>query len=235
MQTLSLKAEPRTLAGRKTYKLRVNDQIPAVVYGSDIKPANITLVAGDFLRALRQAGESTLIDLTVDGGQAMKVLIQDVQRDPVKHDVIHVDFRQVNMNKPIEAKIQLKFVGESMAVKALGGTFVEALGEIEVKCLPGKLVHEIEVDISSLKTFEDAIHVKDIVVPEGMEVLSAPNMTIAIIEAPRSEAEMAALNEAVTLDVTQVEVEKKGKEEEGAEGAAEGEAAPAAEAKPESK
>lgn len=231
METLTLNAAPRTTVGRKNYAARLNGQIPAVVYGSDIKPQSIAIESSEFTRALRSAGESTIIDLAVKGQEPLKVLIQEVQRDPVRSDVTHVDFRQVNMSKPIEAKIQLNFVGSAMAVSALGGTFIKSLEEIEVKCLPGKLVHFIDVDISGLKTFEDAIHVKDIVVPEGMEVLSDLDYTVATVEAPRSEAELAALNEAVEIDVTKIEVEKKGKEEvAGEEGA---EAAPAAEAKKE--
>ena len=234
METIVLNAKKREEVGRKNFAARAMGRIPAVVYGSDIQPQSISIDGSEFSRTLRSAGESTIVDLTIEGGkEAIKVLIQDVQRDPVRTDVIHVDFRQVNMNKPIEAKIPLNFIGAAAAVDALGGTLVKSLEEVEVRCLPSKLVHAIDVDISALKTFEDAIHVSDLAVPEGMEILTENNYTLATVEAPRSEAEMAALDEKVELDVTQVEVEKKGKEEvEGAEGAEGGEAAPAADAKP---
>lgn len=222
METIVLKAAKRTDIGRKNFAARASGQIPAVVYGSDIEPQSVSIESAVFSRTLRSAGESTIVDLTIEGTEEpIKVLIQDVQRDPVRSNIIHVDFRQVNMNKPIEAKIQLSFIGDSAAVHALGGTLVKSLEEIEVRCLPSKLVHAIDVDISVLKTFEDAIHVSNLVVPEGMEILTDSNYTLATVEAPRSEAEMAALDEKVELDVTAVEVEKKGKdEEEGAEGAA---------------
>ncbi|MEK7105215.1 MAG: 50S ribosomal protein L25 [Patescibacteria group bacterium] len=232
MEIMTLNATTRTTMGRKNYATRLGGQIPAVVYGSDIQPMNISIDNSTFVKTLRKAGESTIVDLAVEGQkEPVKVLIQDVQRDPVSSDVIHVDFRQVNMSKPIEAKIQLTFTGEAAAVFALGGTLVKSLEEIEVRCLPTKLVSHLDVDISGLKTFEDAIHVKDIVVPEGMEVLSDAEYTVATVEAPRSEAEMAALDEKVELDVTKVEVEEKGKKDE--EGEAGAEAAPAAEAKKE--
>lgn len=214
METLIMKATKREIVGRKNYAARLEGSVPAVVYGADIQPESIMLDGSAFSRTLKQAGESTIIDLMVEGiAQPIKVLIQDVQRHPVSDDVIHVDFRQVNMLKPIEAKIGLNFIGSSMAVVALGGTLVKSLEEIEVRCLPAKLVHELDVDISSLKTFDDAIKIQNIVVPEGMEVLTDADFTVATVEAPRSEAEMAALNEKIDVDVTAVEVEKKGKEE----------------------
>ncbi|MEK9130890.1 MAG: 50S ribosomal protein L25 [Patescibacteria group bacterium] len=224
METIVLNATKRTDIGRNNFAARAEGQIPAVVYGSDIQPQSVSVESSAFSRTLRSAGESTIVDLTVEGTkEPIKVLIQDVQRDPVRSNVIHVDFRQVNMLKLIEAKIPLNFIGDSAAVHALGGTLIKSLEEIEVRCLPSKLVHQIDIDVSVLKTFEDAIHVSDLVVPEGMEILTEGNYTLATVEAPRSEAEMAALDAAVEVDVTAVEVEKKGKEEEAAEGA-EGEA-----------
>lgn len=220
METIVLNAKRRTEIGRKNFAARAVGQIPAVVYGNDIETQSVSIESSAFSRTLRSAGESTIVDLTVDGTkEPIKVLIQDVQRDPVRSDVIHVDFRQVNMSKPIEAKIPLNFIGDSAAVHAMGGTLIKSLEEIEVRCLPGKLVHQIDVDVSVLKTFEDAIHVSDLAAPEGMEVLTEGNYTLATVEAPRSEAEMAALDAAVEVDVAAVEVEKKGKEEEAAEGA----------------
>ncbi len=212
METLTLDAVKREEVGRKNYAARLEGKVPAIVYGSEIQPQSIAIDETAFGRVLKQAGESTIIDLMIDG-KPIKVLIQDVQRDPLSSAVIHADFRQVNMSKPIEAGISLKFVGDSAAVHALGGTLVKSLEEIEVRCLPSKLVHELEVDVSVLKTFDDAIKVKDIVVPEGMEVLTDAEFTVATIEAPRSEEELAALNEKVDVDVTQIEVEKKGKDE----------------------
>lgn len=219
METMKLSAIPRTAKGRKNYALRVNEQVPGVVYGSEIEPMTISVVAGDFMRTYRNAGESTIIDLDIEGAKSLKVLIQDIQRDPLRGDVTHIDFRQINMNKEIEAKIQLKFIGESAAVKGMGGTLVKAMEEIEVRCLPAALIHEIEVDISPLATFDDSIQVKDLHMPEGMKLLADPDQTVAVIEAPRSEEELAALDQAVVEDVTKIEVEKKGKEEEEGEAA----------------
>ena len=111
-------------------------------------------------------------------------------------------------------------MGESQAIKVGGGTLIQSLEELEVFALPDKLVSELEVDISKLITFDDTLHVSDIVVPEGIEVRDAADTAVASVQAPRSEEELAALNEAVDFDVTKVEVLAEKKEEEGA--AAEG-------------
>ena len=224
METLTLNAAKREEIGnRRPERLRVNASIPAVIYGSDVKSTSIAVNDREFSRVYRAAGESTLVDLVIDNAKPVKVLIQDLQRDVMRGDVIHVDFFQVNMNKEIDAEIKLKLVGEAPAVRELGGTLIQTLEELNVRCLPGALVHEIEVDVTGLKTFEDAVHVSDLVIPEGMRVTNEPEESVVIVEEPRSEDELAKLNEVVATYVTQVEVEKKGKEEteEGATPAAE--------------
>ncbi len=239
----TLTAKTREIVGRKTRGLRAEGEIPAVVYGAMEKAQSITVNAKAFIKLYKDAGESTIIDLDVDG-KIVHVLIQDFQLDPIRSDLIHADFRAVDMNKEIEAEIKLRFIGESLAVKALGGTLVEAMDVVRVSCLPKFLVSHIDIDISKLTTFEDSIRVKDLPVMEGVEILEDANNTIVLVQAPRSEEELAALDQAVEADVTKVEVAGKKKlEEEGAEGAegekvADGKAAPAKageEKKPEKK
>lgn len=226
METLTLKVAKREEIGnRRPERLRVAASIPGIVYGSDVKPTAVSVDEREFGRLYRAAGESTLVDLVIDTAAPVKVLIQDLQRDVMRGDITHIDFFQVNMNKEIDAEIKLKVVGEAPAVRELGGTLIQTLEELDVRCLPGALVHEIEVDVSGLKTFEDAIHVSDLQIPEGMRVTNEPEESVVIVEEPRSEEELAKLNETVAVDVAAVEVEKKGKEE-----VAEG-TAPAAEAK----
>jgi large subunit ribosomal protein L25 len=214
METLSLQAKKRTLIGRKTYQLRNEGIIPAVVYGVGIEPINIEVAHNEFAKAFKNAGESTIVELTVGEGKPLHVLIQDTQTDPMQGLYVHADFRAVDMTKKIEAEVKLTFVGESPAVKGLGGTLVHPLDEIRVRALPMDLVSHIDVDVSKLVTFEDQISVKDLPVPEGVEVLEDANATVALVAAPRSEAELAELDKAVDIDVTAVEkVEKEKKEE----------------------
>ena len=147
-------------------------------------------------KAYEKAGESSVVDLALDG-VAHPVLIQALQRDPVTDFITHADFRRVDLTKKVEAAIHLELVGISAAVKDLGGTLVQSLEEIEVAALPNALVPEIEVDISSLTTFDSVIRVGDLHIPEGIEVLSAITQTVALVQEPRSEAEMSALNEEI--------------------------------------
>ncbi|MBI4098827.1 MAG: 50S ribosomal protein L25 [Candidatus Magasanikbacteria bacterium] len=203
--------------------VRASDKIPGVVYGPQFASLSITLAKREFLHILKDAGESTLIDCVIEGQKdPVAVLIQEVQFDPLNDQVTHVDLRQVDLSQKIEADIELKFVGEAPAVKAEGGSLVRAADTIKVKCLPKDLVHEIEVSIDSLKTFDDVIKVKDIAVPAAMEVLSHAEDVVAKVAAPMTEEELKALEEKPVMDVAAVEVEEKGKKEEEA---AEGEAA----------
>ncbi len=215
MQTITIQATTRTAIGRKNYALRSAGQVPAVLYGTEKDPQSVTVDRKALSLAFRQAGESTLVDLVIDNETPVKVLIQDLQVDPIYSEIIHADFRRVDLNKPIEAEIKLHFVGEAPAVKELGGTMVHAISEIRVTALPTDLVPSIDVDVSTLKTFDDTIHLKDLVLPPGLTVEDDLEETIALVAAPRSEEELAELDRAVEEDVGAIEVAGK-KEEEGA-------------------
>ncbi len=205
--------------------LRAEHKLPGVLYGPEIKSVSIMADQRIFEKLYNSAGEASLIDLTVDDGKPAKVLIQDVQYDPVKRMMTHFDLRQINMNKEMEVMVELNFVGEAPAVKALGGTLVKPAEGLNVRCLPKDLVSEITVDLNVLKTFEDIIRLKDLAVPVGLKLMDNPEMAIAKVQAPLTEDQLKALEEEGKKGVEAVEkVEKKvkeGDEEEvaGAEGA----------------
>ncbi len=222
---ITLAANIRTEKGRKNYLLREQSQIPAVVYGAGFTPMNIRVDRNTFLRVYKEAGESTIIELSVDAKTPVHALIQDYQLDPVRNDVIHIDFRAVDMTREIEAEVALHFVGESVAVKALGGTLVHPFEHLRVRSLPTVLPRFIEVDLSRLTTFEDAIHVEDLVVPDGVKILEEARATVALVAQPRTDAEMAELEAAVEVDVTKIEVTTAKKEEESGAEVAEGDKA----------
>ncbi len=212
MQHARLVAQIRDISGRKTESLRSEGQVPAVMYGFGTEPVSITVDRNAFIKVYAQAGESTVVDLEING-TVHSVLIADTQRNPITDFFTHADFRRVDPKRKIEARIPLKLVGESHAVKALAGTLIQSLEELEVLALPDKLVAEIEVDISALDTFDKVLHVSDIQVPEGIEVKDASDMAVASVQPPRSEEELAALNEAVDTDVTKVEISSEKKDE----------------------
>lgn len=201
---------------------RAEGLLPAVVYGQGSEAISVSFPYSMFEKLYREAGESSLIDFTIEGekSEPVKVLVQEVQHNPVSQRISHVDLRQINMNKEMEAEVELNFVGESLAVKGLGGTLVKVQHHLAIKCLPKFLVHSINVDLSSLKTFTDVIRIKDLQMPEGLVALEKPEEAVAKVSAPLTEDELKAMDTAPAKKLEEIEVEKKGKkEEEGAAGA----------------
>jgi large subunit ribosomal protein L25 len=192
------------------------DSLPCVLYGNKIDSLILWVKKKDFRNIYEQAGESTIIKLKLADGDERNVIIKEVQRDILTNMPIHTDFYQVRMDEEIEAEIELIFIDESPAVKELGGVLVKNMDEISVKCLPGDLPPKIEVDISQLKTFDDYIYIKDLPISDKVEVLDDVETVVAMVSPPRTEEELAELENEVKEDVTKVEGVVK--EEESAEG-----------------
>ena len=217
METLTLKTISRRSDTSKNHLLREEGLIPAIVYGEKRDPEMITISRNDFFSTFRQAGESTLVYLEKEGSEPEAVLIQDYQVDPLYNKVIHADFRRVNLHKPIIAEVQLQFVGESLAVRQLGGILIHVRDVVEVKALPMKLVKTLEVDLSLLKTFDDSIRLSDIPLPEGIEIIEDLSITVATVAPPRTDEELKGLDNAVEVDVTAIQDAKKKETSESAE------------------
>jgi large subunit ribosomal protein L25 len=199
--------------------VREAGNIPAVLYGPHIDTVSMAIPYRVFAKLFEEANESTLFDITVDGGETMKALIQDVQFEPVKGGILHVDFRHVTMGEEMIATVTLVFNGVPPAEKQLGGTLLKSIESINVTCLPKDLVDHIDVDLTALATFDDALRVKNIVLPEGIVATDDPEMLIAKVNAPLTEDQVKAMEETTSTSVDDVEVEAKGKEdEEAAEG-----------------
>ncbi|MBI2607267.1 MAG: 50S ribosomal protein L25 [Candidatus Doudnabacteria bacterium] len=220
MEQITLTATKRELTGKHANKLRKEEKLPGVLYGHELQSQSIEVGEKDFIKTFKQAGESTLVSLTLNG-ESRPVLIHDVQRHFLTNKPIHVDFYAVNMKEKLRAHVAVHFVGESPAVKSLGGVLVKNISEVEVECLPADLPPYFEIDVSNLNTFEDEIRVSDIAVSDKVKILAHPEEMIVNVAAPRSEAELAELEQApVAVDVSTVEgVAEKPKEgEEGEEG-----------------
>lgn len=205
MEKAKLSARMRTEFGRKTNKSRATGLVPAVIYGRGIETQSLWVAALELKRLLRESGESTVIELMIDGKNGRNVLIYDLQRDPVTDRLLHADFFQVRMDEEIETGVELEYIGASPAVVELGGVLVKNMDEIEVKCLPGDLPAKIKVDISVLKTFDDYIYVKDLDISDKVKIELDPETVVALVTPPRTEEEMAGLSEKVEEDVTKVE------------------------------
>lgn len=199
--------------------LRQSGWLPAVVYGFQMKNQPVKVSLKDFQKIYQEAGESTLISLTVKDGDKEKsfsVLVQETQRHPVSDQIIHVDFYHPSEKKKIEAPIPIVFEGEAPAVHDFGGTVIKEMKEIEVKGLAIHLPHEIKVDLSVLKEPHDRILVKDLAVSSQIELLADPESIVAM--ALPAEAVEEELEKSVEEEVTPVEEEKEGEEEEEEEG-----------------
>ncbi len=193
MESINLKAVPRELLGKKVKVLRQKGQIPAILYGKEYKNIPLLLDKIEFEKVFAHAGSSTLVNLNISNKESLKILIHEPQKDPVTDESLHVDLYKVNMEEEIHTEIPLDFVGGSAAVEELEGNLITNKDSLEVKCLPDKLVSKIEVDISPLKTFEDLIKIKDLNIPEGIEIKADPEEIVAQVTPPRSEEELEAM------------------------------------------
>ncbi len=199
-------------------ELRKSGFVPAVYYGPKQECTPIAVKENDFIKVLKQAGESSVVVVKDESGEH-ETLIHDVQKDAVTDKIIHADFYVLEKGKKVQVKVPLEFIGVSEAVKSLGGTLMKVMHEIEIEAQPSALPHHIDVDISVLATFDNQIHAKDITLPKGVELAQGvnPDEVIALATPPKEEKE----EESAPIDLASIEVEKKGKkDEEGAEGAA---------------
>jgi large subunit ribosomal protein L25 len=207
---------------------RVAGRIPMAYYGKGIGNRGFSADYQEFRRAYLRGGKSTILKFVNEKKEEFPVLVHDIQYHPVTDEYLHVDVMAVNMNKSITTEIPLVFVGESPAVKEEGGILMHNKDKVSVECLPSDLVHEIEVDISSLVDFHTSITVGDVKAPDGITITDAPDINVATVAQPRAEEEP----ETVPGEGEEGVEGAAGAEGEGAEGA-EGEAGEGGEEKKE--
>ncbi|MFN2572778.1 MAG: 50S ribosomal protein L25/general stress protein Ctc [Gemmatimonadales bacterium] len=237
-QTVSIAATSRDKTGKGAARqARFHKQVPAVVYGHG-RATQTLMVDGPLLeKALTGIEpESTLIDLTVDGKKS-RALIREIQRHPVRPDIIHVDFYEIKADEKITLKVPVHLVGTADGVRNAGGVLDQVTREVEIEVLPEHIPDRVELDVTALK-IGDSLHARDLSIPNAT-ILTGGELTIAVIVPPRAEEVAAPTPEAAT-EVAEPELIRKVREdEEGAEGeagAAEGKGgAPKAEEKPKGK
>jgi len=217
MVEIALKSEIRKEGGKKAAKrMRADGRVPAIVYAKGIEPVPISLDAKDVHSFVHgpHAGslESVIVRLEIgDGGEASPrlTLIKEIQHDPIKQDVLHIDFHQVTLMEKIQARLHLVTVGDSPGVSE-GGILEHALRELDVACRAMDLPEEARIDISQLG-LGDSIHVRDIDLGPKIEILNDPNLSVVSVTAPRAEAVVVEEKEAEEPEVI---AEKKAEEEE---------------------
>lgn len=191
----------------KTEQTKKEGNIPAVYYGKKTESTPISVSMIEFKKMWKEVGESGVFNIK-DGNKEMQALIHSVQLHSVSDEPIHVDFYIIEKGQTVEVSIPIEFFGESPAVKNLGGVLVKVLHEIEVEAEPKDLPHEIKVDISSLVDFESRITIKDLKFPAGVKSTEDSDEVVALVSEAKEEVEPV-----VEVDLSSIEVEKKGKEE----------------------
>lgn len=211
MEKVVLKATKRTVTGKQVSQLRRAGQLPAVIYGHHMEAIAISLEAHGAGLIIPKLTSSSIINIDL-GGKLIPALVREKQKNYIKNQLIHVDFQAVSLTEKIHAAVTIHFHGVSPAVKDYSAMIVHNLNKLEVEALPNDLPERVEVDLTGLVKIGDAIHVRDLSLPESVTVLSDPDIMVAVATATRDEAaeEDAAAAEGAAPDV----IEKGKKEEE---------------------
>jgi large subunit ribosomal protein L25 len=211
MASATFTAEPRTDTGKGVArKLRASGRIPGVIYGHAREATSLSLVARDFDKLLQHiSAGSTVVELTLNGATT-KTLIREIQRHPFKKQILHVDFQELVAGEKVTIDVPLVFVGIPEGVRLSGALLEQIMHSIEVFADPTKIPNHIDVDVTNLG-MGHSLHVRDLNLPEGIEVLSDEDATICAVIAPRAVVEaVAAEGDAVA----EPELITKGKVEE---------------------
>jgi large subunit ribosomal protein L25 len=205
-----LAATRRAVTGKKVSHLRRDGLLPGVVFGRGLDSNNVSLDAHAFEQLRRHAGANTLIDLSVDGEAAAPVLVHGVQTSVITRRPLHVDLFVVRMTEELTVDVPLVSEGTSDAIENAGGTLMHVIEHVRVRALPDHLPQSIHYSIDSLATFDDQIHVSDLVIPSDATLLNDLDEVVAKVLPPRVE------------EVVEAPEAAEGAEGEAAEGAAEG-------------
>lgn len=222
MATVSLSANSRDVTGKGAARtLRTQGQVPAVIYGHGRDPQPLSLNARDLDKMLSHIqAESTVIEVTV-GGQTAKTLIREIQRHPIRRQILHVDFQALVAGEKVTVNIPIVLTGTPEGVRLEGGVLDQTLREIEIEVDPSNIPDHIEYDVTNM-VIGDSVHISDLKVPDGVEVLDDPETSVAVLAAPRAVVEETAVVaepvEGEAGAVAEPEVIGRGKEDEEGEG-----------------
>jgi large subunit ribosomal protein L25 len=216
---LEIAVNARDVYGKQNKRLRTTGVVPGVLFGKKIGSIPVQVDAKALELLYHQAGRTSVVKVSVDGGQPTSAIIKSLQRNPLTRRALHVDLFAVDLTQEMLADIPLSFTGTSPAVELEGAILFTSLDHVKVRGLPGDLPHEIEVDLSPLVDLESTIHVRDLTVDAKVEVLNDPDDLVAKVTPPREE-------EVIEPVVVEGEEGAEGVEgEEGAEGEGAGEGA----------
>jgi len=222
MEKIVLKATKRDVTGKQVKALRRAGQLPAVIYGRHVEPIAISLEAHSAGLVFSKLTSSTLVTIDVEGKQ-YAALVREKQRNYIKGNLTHVDLLALDLTEKIRTKVQLVFTGVASAVKDFSAVLVHRMEALEVECLPTELPERISVDISSIKEIGNSVRVRDIPMPQNVEVMEDEDEIVIIATLPKEEKEPVAAEGAAVVPGAEVaaapglSVERGKKEEEAAE------------------
>lgn len=183
----TLAAASRTITGKAVARLRKDGRLPAVVFGHGLDSVPVSLDAHEFERLRRRIGPNALVDVSIDGKKARPVLIHGVQGHRIHGQALHADLFLVKMTEELTVEVPLHASGESEAVKVHGGVLLHPTEHVRVRALPDQLPSSISYDLSSLVGFDDAIHVRDLAIPDGVTLLTDGDEIVVKVAHPRIE------------------------------------------------
>ncbi len=194
MSETALVVESRANTGKGAVrKLRAAGRIPAILYGQGRESVALTLDPRALERVLKTGGANTLLDLTVEGRSDLGspvALVKELQRHPIRGTILHADFYQVDLTKSVEVEVPIHLVGKAKGID-FGGILEHSLREVALECLPRSIPASIEVDVSNME-IGDVIHVRDLVLPTGVSLLSDPDLGVVHVALPAAEEAPAA-------------------------------------------
>jgi large subunit ribosomal protein L25 len=210
-----LELERREVVGKKVARLRRSGVLPATVYGKGVGPFSVQVNARTFSDLYRKVGRTALVDLKIPGQKTHAAFIHAVQRHPVTRDIIHADFRVVDLRTEITVDVPVHLVGESELVRRGDAIFNQALTTIALRALPTDLPPHIEVDVSGLDSFDKSIHVRDLTPPEKTTFATDEDeLVVSLTPARATEEEEAAAAEEATAAEPELVREKREEAEE---------------------
>lgn len=215
MSSQALSAQVRTVLGKKVKYLRKEGLIPCTVYGKGFDAVSAQVGAREFESLFRKAGRTSIIDLTIDGHGMQSVFVQDIQRHPVSRGILHIDFKVVDLKKPVHVEVPVVAVGESPMVARGDALLNHVLNMLMVEALPNDIPQHIDVDISGLDAIDKVIHVSDLPAQTSYKILAAANQPLLSLSQLRAvEAEEPAEEE----QPAEPELIRKPRAEDGEEG-----------------
>jgi large subunit ribosomal protein L25 len=218
MATANLPAKVRDTAGKgAARKLRAVGEVPAIIYGHGREPQSLAINTYTLERLLEKVSyKTTVIELEVAGGSSARTLIREIQRHPYKRHILHVDFQELIAGEKVTVRVPLVFVGTAEGVRTGGGILDQVMHELEISVDPSNIPNHIDVDVTNL-SIGHSIHVSDVVIPDGVEVLDEGSRTVCVCSIPKEVVEEVPVDAAAVPAEPEL-IRKTKEDEEGAEG-----------------